>query len=170
MLPTANFVMRDAPLPTPCIGRCSTVFGDLVCRGCKRFLHEIIDWNGYDEALKARVWQRLERLLVQVLEEKLVILDRQALRHQLELRQIRFLPELSPYCWAYQLLASGARHIRRLEAYGLALQPAFVGWALPELRDRIDQEFFALSEACYQQEASSRLEGLSVAARFPSAG
>ena len=25
---------------TPCAGRCSTVFGDLVCRGCRRFNHE----------------------------------------------------------------------------------------------------------------------------------
>ncbi|WP_317135104.1 DUF1289 domain-containing protein [Piscirickettsia litoralis] len=33
---------------TPCVGLCSTVYGDDVCRGCKRFYHEIIDWNQYD--------------------------------------------------------------------------------------------------------------------------
>src|SRR5690606_2009008 len=118
------FAMSDSRLPTPCVGRCSTVFGDLVCRGCKRFLHEIVDWNAYDESRKAQVWGRLEQLLVRVMEKKLVIQDAQLLRHQLERRQIRFVPQLSPYCWAYQLLAHGARHIRRLDAYGLALQPA----------------------------------------------
>lgn len=148
--------MSDFPLPTPCVGRCSTVFGDLVCRGCKRFLHEIVDWNGYDEARKAQVWLRLERLLVQVMEDKLAIVDTQLLRHQLERRQIRFVPHLSPYCWAYQLLAHGARHIRRLDAYGLALRPALVEWTLPAVRDAIDVEFFALSEACYRRETGSQ--------------
>lgn len=151
-----SFAMSDAPLPTPCVGRCSTVFGDLVCRGCRRFLHEIVDWNGYDEARKAQVWRRLERLLVQVMEDKVAILDAEVLRQQLEHRQIRFVPQVSPYCWAYQLLVHGARHIRRLEAYGLALRPAFVEWTLPAVRDAIDTEFFALSEACYRQDAGSQ--------------
>ena len=35
------------PIRTPCIGVCSTGIGDAVCRGCKRFTHEVIDWNGY---------------------------------------------------------------------------------------------------------------------------
>ncbi|MEM9624509.1 MAG: DUF1289 domain-containing protein, partial [Pseudomonadota bacterium] len=33
---------------TPCVGICSTTYGDLVCRGCKRFAHEIVQWNAYD--------------------------------------------------------------------------------------------------------------------------
>ena len=148
--------MSDSRLPTPCVGRCSTVFGDLVCRGCKRFLHEIVDWNAYDESRKAQVWGRLEQLLVRVMENKLVIQDAQLLRHQLERRQIRFVPQLSPYCWAYQLLAHGARHIRRLDAYGLALQPAYSDWTLTALRDAIDEEFYALSEARRRQEAGGQ--------------
>ncbi|WVM93272.1 DUF1289 domain-containing protein [Halopseudomonas pachastrellae] len=52
---------------TPCIGLCSTVFGDLVCRGCKRFSHEIIDWNRYDNGQRAAVWSRLEQLLEQLI-------------------------------------------------------------------------------------------------------
>jgi len=55
---------------TPCIGVCSTVFGDEVCRGCKRFQHEIIQWNGYDDAAKRSVLNRLELLKVQIEEIK----------------------------------------------------------------------------------------------------
>ena len=55
--------LPDYTRTTPCIGLCSTVYGDLVCRGCKRFSHEIIDWNRYDHQQKAAVWQRLEQLL-----------------------------------------------------------------------------------------------------------
>lgn len=41
--------MSNQTIKTPCIGLCSTVYGDLVCRGCKRFHHEVIQWNGYGE-------------------------------------------------------------------------------------------------------------------------
>ncbi|MEL0305883.1 MAG: DUF1289 domain-containing protein, partial [Halieaceae bacterium] len=40
------------PIRTPCIGVCSTGVGDVVCRGCKRFAHEVIDWNGYSPEQK----------------------------------------------------------------------------------------------------------------------
>ena len=32
--------MPNSRPKTPCIGLCSTVFGDSVCRGCLRFVHE----------------------------------------------------------------------------------------------------------------------------------
>jgi predicted Fe-S protein YdhL (DUF1289 family) len=47
---------------TPCIGICSTTYGDLVCRGCKRFAHEIVEWNGYSDSQQVAVWSRLETL------------------------------------------------------------------------------------------------------------
>ena len=34
---------------TPCLGICTTTFGDEVCKGCKRFAHEIISWPKYSE-------------------------------------------------------------------------------------------------------------------------
>ena len=143
--------MSPQPITTPCVGRCSTVYGDLICRGCKRFHHEVIDWNGYADEQKTAVWLRLETLLVQVMRSKLDVFDAPRLREQLERRQIRFNAEQSPYCWAYQLLARGARLIKRLDAYGLVLLPEFRHWALTDLRDAIDSEFFALSEAHYRQ-------------------
>ena len=143
--------MSNHSIKTPCVGLCSTVYGDLVCRGCKRFHHEVIHWNGYSEDEKRAVWLRLELLLVQVMEAKLEIFDTARLRLQLEQRSIRFLAGQSPYCWAYQLIARGARVIRDIEAYGMVLMPEFRDWELPRLRDAIDREFFLLSEAHYQR-------------------
>jgi hypothetical protein len=57
----------------------------------------------------------------------------------------------SPYCWAYQLIARGARVISKLDAYGLALLPEFREGNLTDLRDAIDREFFLLSEAHYER-------------------
>lgn len=143
-------------IKTPCVGLCSTVYGDSVCRGCKRFHHEVVNWNLYGDEEKRAVWKRLEVLLAQVMMAKLEVFDAQCLRAQLEQRQIRFNVEQSPYCWAYQLIARGSRMIQNLEAYGLALLPEFRGWALPELRDAIDREFFLLSEAHYERYIAPR--------------
>ena len=41
---------------------CSTTYGDLVCRGCKRFSHEIVGWNDYDPDQQERVRSRLVKL------------------------------------------------------------------------------------------------------------
>lgn len=143
--------MSSQRIKTPCVGLCSTVYGDLVCRGCKRFHHEVVNWNLYGDEQKHAVWRRLEILLVQVMAAKLEVFDPARLRQQLEQRSIRFAPEQSPYCWAYQLIARGARLINQLDAYGMVLLPEFRDWTLPALRDAIDREFFLLSEAHYQR-------------------
>lgn len=148
--------MSNHRIKTPCVGLCSTVYGDLVCRGCKRFHHEVVNWNLYNDEEKRAVWLRLEILLVQVMAAKVDIFDPARLRLQLEQRQIRFVPEQSEYCWAYQLIARGARVINQLDAYGLVLLPEFRDWALPELRDAIDREFFLLSEAHYDRYIAPR--------------
>jgi predicted Fe-S protein YdhL (DUF1289 family) len=143
--------MPNQIIKTPCVGLCSTVYGDLVCRGCKRFHHEVIHWNGYNEDAKRAVWMRLEQLLVQVMTAKVEVFDANKLREQLVQRKIRFVPQQSEYCWAYQLIARGARVINQVEAYGMVLMPEFRDWALPDLRDAIDREFFLLSEAHYER-------------------
>ena len=60
---------------TPCVGICSTTYGDLVCRGCKRFAHEIVQWNGYDVEQQERVWQRLHDLRDTVVQHFLSVAD-----------------------------------------------------------------------------------------------
>ena len=143
--------MPNQTIKTPCVGLCSTVYGDLVCRGCKRYHHEVIQWNGYSAEEKQAVWLRLEQLLVQVMTSKLEVFDPARLRQQLEERKIRFMPHQSPYCWANQLIARNARVISKLDAYGLALLPEFRKQHLADLHDAIDREFFLLSQAHYQR-------------------
>lgn len=58
---------RRIPSLTPCAGRCSTVFGDAVCRGCRRFNHEVIQWNTYSADEKQSIWKRLDAQLDQIL-------------------------------------------------------------------------------------------------------
>lgn len=158
----ATAAMPIQRIKTPCVGLCSTVYGDQVCRGCKRFHHEVVNWNAYSDEERRAVWRRLEALLAQVMEGKVQVFDEALLRRQLDDRQIRYVPEQSAYCWAYQLIARGARFIQQLEAYGMTLLPEFRDWPLPRLRDAVDQEFFLLSEAHYERYIAPRflIEGV----------
>lgn len=138
--------MSNYPLKTPCIGLCSTVYGDAVCRGCKRYDYEIIDWNIYNDNQKKAVWQRLEALLETVMRSKLIITDKALLKDKLIKHNIRFQEEQSGFYWALLLLQKGSRLINNIEAYGIKLITPCDQIPLWELREQIDIEFFAVSE------------------------
>lgn len=139
--------MSQLKVKTPCVGLCSTIYGDLVCRGCKRYHQEIIDWNAYDIEQRDAVIKRLEFLLVPLVKAHVEVTNIDLLKSQLEKRQIRFLAEQSPYCWVYALLMRGAAHIRHLNAYGLRLRDSAINTDLLILRDYLDKEYFAQAEA-----------------------
>lgn len=44
---------------SPCVGVCSTTFGDDVCYGCKRTYLEVIQWNTMSDQEKDKVNRRL---------------------------------------------------------------------------------------------------------------
>ena len=60
---------------TPCVGICSTTYGDEVCRGCKRFSFEVINWNAFNSEEREAVWKRLEKLKSQIMSSRLEVLD-----------------------------------------------------------------------------------------------
>jgi predicted Fe-S protein YdhL (DUF1289 family) len=136
---------------TPCIGVCSTGIGDSVCRGCKRFAHEVIHWNGYTDDQKLIIDRRLASFLSQIVATKLIVVDQNLLVWQLDAQQISYQSYKSPYIWAYELLRAGASQIDDLSHFGLRLQEAFNGYPLRELRLLIDEEFYLLSRAHYQR-------------------
>ena len=47
---------------SPCIGICSTTFGDDICFGCQRTYLEVIQWNTFSDEEKDKVNQRLLNL------------------------------------------------------------------------------------------------------------
>lgn len=143
-----------APLPrisTPCIGVCSTGIGDSVCRGCKRYAHEVIHWNGYSEEQKRAINQRLDQLLSQIVNAKLTVFDCALLERRLQAQQIRYSAHKSPPVWVFELLRAGASQIDDPRAFGFALEMGYRNVSLPVLREQIDSEFFLLSEAHYER-------------------
>ena len=143
--------MLDRPVKTPCIGVCSTGIGDVVCRGCKRFAHEVIDWNSYTREQKQVVDARLAGFLSQCVSNKLQITDTALLRWQLSVQQVTYIEYHDQYCWVYSLIKAGASQIDSPQDYGFEVNRDYRHLALAQLRDTIDREFYILSQAHYER-------------------
>lgn len=134
---------------TPCVGICSTTYGDLVCRGCKRFAHEIVAWNGYDESQRGLVWHRLFDLLDGAVAERLRIIDPARLEAlAVELRILERL-ELSDNVLAYEVLRRCARRDISLAELGLAGE---IELSAQETLEAIERDYYERSQARYERD------------------
>jgi len=115
-------VVHLKSVKSPCVGVCSTGIGDSVCRGCKRYMHEIVDWNAYSAEERASVIGRISNLVQQVAEPVIEIVDVEQFHQALKYQHVRFDELAGPYVWL-----------------------------LEELREQIDKDFFTLSQVHYER-------------------
>ncbi|MDC2982749.1 DUF1289 domain-containing protein [Pseudomonadota bacterium] len=134
---------------TPCIGICSTTFGDDVCKGCKRFSHEITNWGKFSTDERAVVNSRLEQFKTTILEEKFTISDSDLFESKMNEFSINFNSSLEPITWIFDLLRASSNKDLNVNDFGVEILPAFSDLSLIELRDLINQEMLQLSEAHY---------------------
>jgi len=136
---------------TPCIGVCSTGIGDVVCRGCKRFAHEVIDWNGYTQEQRQLVVDRLDQFLQKIVGNIIEIFDEKQLLDQMQYQQIHFNEQLSSSRWVYELLRNGASQISNTKDFGFRLKPQWQRYSLEQVKQFLEQDFFTLSSAHYER-------------------
>ena len=141
--------MRKNRSSTPCIGICSTTFGDDVCKGCKRFSHEITNWGKFSTDERAVVNSRLEQFKTTILEEKFTISDSELFESKMNEFSINFNSSLEPITWIFDLLRASSSKDLNVKDFGVEILPAFSDLSLIELRDLINQEMLQLSEAHY---------------------
>lgn len=141
--------MSSLRIRTPCIGICSTTYGGDVCRGCKRFAHEVIDWNRYDEDQKQRVWARLERLTAEVVAPRLAIFDASLLAQTLRSLGVRFHEDRSPAFGAMELLRALGHQRVDLARFGLAVMPAWEQATPAELYREMNDDLYTRAEAWF---------------------
>lgn len=149
-----------ARIRTPCIGVCSTGLGDSVCRGCKRFEEEVVNWNAYSLEQKQAIDARLELLLTSLIKARFTIVDEARFRAALDLQRIRHVEYRNPYCWIFDLLKAGASQIDNPADYGLELHPAYRHIPLRKQLEEIDMDFFTLSEAHFERYISGPVKSL----------
>ncbi len=141
---------------SPCIGICSTTYGDYVCRGCKRFAHEVVGWNQFSEEQRNLVWERLSELLERSIRDYVVITSRR--------RQLR------PFESPFQLLDCLKEERDRDQTEGFqvcldrlslqTLHPHSSLGSISELVLAIENAFLMRSEAHYEHSFSTNLSAM----------
>lgn len=106
-------------LKSPCVGFCSTTFGDPVCRGCKRLLAEVDGWNLLTTEQQQQIWQRLWQQTVVIVRQHIRISDPLLLQNQLQRFAIRHHPAAPAEVLAMDLLRAGSEKMQQLQAYGI---------------------------------------------------
>ena len=142
--------MRKQRSSTPCLGICSTTYGDDVCRGCKRFIHEVINWNSYSNDEKEIVNSRLEEFKVTILSHRFKVTDAELLSSKLKEHAINFNDALDPITWIFDLLRASSQDLD-LELFGLELLPDHQSSSLSTIKDEINTELFELSQAHFDR-------------------
>ncbi len=140
---------------TPCAGKCSTVFGDSVCRGCRRFHEEIIQWNQLDTATQTQIWLRLDQQLDQLILRAARLEDTLQMARYIETQQLRFMPLATQGRRMYEVLRRSLRMNPSIEMTALRMQTGIhpmkpLQQSLMMWWDRLDQQLYALGVASYE--------------------
>ena len=133
---------------TPCLGICSTTFGDEVCKGCKRFSHEIVSWTKYSLEEREIVNDRLEKFKVQILQHRFEIIDQDLFESKLEEKAINFNHSLDPLTWIFDLFRAAGSQTFDISNFGIK---SLVQFNPKTIRDEINNELLELSEAHHER-------------------
>ena len=149
--------MIDRRVKTPCVGICSTGFGDDVCRGCKRFVHEVIDWNHYSDTQKNLVWQRLEHLLQQVMEHSVDFHDVSLFEEQIKSLGVLYPQHFNQHAKAFFFLKAIHKqldHADQLIDFGISIKASLNHLPLTDLYNQLAEQYWELSKAYYEATAA----------------
>ena len=133
---------------TPCLGICSTTFGDEVCKGCKRFAHEIVSWTKYSLEEREIINDRLEKFKIKILRDRFKIIDSNLLAARLEEKAINFNHSLDPLTWIFDLLRAAGSQEFDISNYGIESLDHFDP---KTIKDDINNELLKLSEAHHER-------------------
>tara|TARA_Y100000992_G_scaffold26694_1_gene15102 strand:+ start:464 stop:910 length:447 start_codon:yes stop_codon:yes gene_type:complete len=133
---------------TPCLGICSTTFGDEVCKGCKRFAHEIVGWTKYSQGEREIVNDRLEKFKIQILQHRFAITDKNLFESMLEEKAINFNHSLDPLTWIFDLFRAAGSQTFDISNFGIK---SLVQFNPKTIRDEINNELLELSEAHHER-------------------
>ena len=134
---------------TPCVGICSTTYGDDVCRGCKRFIHEVINWNSYNPEEKESVWKRLEKLKTLIMQSKISIINETLMEEKIEELQLKINSDLNSLSKAFEIVKLTSKSFDDLNEFGIKIVNKDV--SLIDLKEEIEKELYDLSMAHFNR-------------------
>ena len=133
---------------TPCLGICTTTFGDDVCKGCKRFAHEIVSWTKYSLEEREIINDRLEKFKIKILQDRFKVIDSNLLSIRLEEKAINYNHSLDPLTWVFDLFRAAGSQEFDLRNYGIETLSHFNP---KTIKDDINDELLQLSEAHHER-------------------
>ena len=134
---------------TPCVGICSTTYGDDVCRGCKRFIHEVINWNSFNPEKKESVWKRLEKLKTLIMQSKISIINETLMEEKIEELQLKINSDLNSLSKAFEIFKLTSKSFDDLNEFGIKIVNKEV--SLTDLKEEIEKELYDLSVAHFNR-------------------
>ncbi len=136
-------MVNSSKTDTPCIGICSTVYGDDICRGCKRTYQEVIAWNTFSAAEKDKVYQRLAQQVAQIVMQYLTISDPELLQTKIKQLNIQMHAKATMPEQVFHLLRLGADKMKAIERYGISIHPDFTHLSYTALFNEMDMKLYA---------------------------
>ena len=134
---------------TPCVGICSTTYGDDVCRSCKRFIHEVINWNSFNPEEKESVWKRLEKLKTLIMQSKISIINETLMEEKIEELQLKINSDLNSLSKAFEIVKLTSKSFDDLNEFGIEIVNKNV--SLIDLKEEIEKELYDLSMAHFNR-------------------
>ena len=134
---------------TPCVGICSTTYGDDVCRGCKRFSFEVINWNAFEPEERESIWKRLEKLKSQIMASRLKVSDSKKLEESIKNFQLKIKDDLNDLSKAFEVIKQVSESFDNLDEFGIDVFEK--NKSLTFLKEEIESELYTLSKAHYEK-------------------
>jgi hypothetical protein len=138
-----------ANIDSPCIGICSTTYGDAVCRGCKRHYDEVISWNALNDNEKQSVLERIDSFTASIVADFISVTAQAKLEQALKQWGVRYREDDEPLSWALQLLKFADDKIESLAGVGLQAKEQYASLSMHALCNIIDKALYQY--ACQQQ-------------------
>jgi len=137
---------------TPCVGICSTTYGDLVCRGCKRFAHEIVGWNSFSSEQREEVWDRLRGIQRAVTKSFFAISDKKLLLTTAAENGITYSDKTNDWDLLYHLFLRLPEKDGYLEKSGIEVREKVQNLdSQIAVIKKMDAEFLDRSKAVYER-------------------
>ena len=135
-------------ISTPCIGVCSTIYGDDICRGCHRNFEEIIKWNQLSQDERLTIQTRLDNLQNKFSKKYFEITDKSLLIKSLIDFKINHRNSENNLNLAYKLVKKSGNKLKteNLEQYGISIKHSADKLTINQILTEIDENIYKESE------------------------
>lgn len=126
---------------SPCIGFCSTTYGDDFCRGCYRSFRQVIGWTTLPLSEKMDYFQEISVLAENLMQDKVDIFDEDIFNQSCKRYGVTIYPQLNKYYHLLLLMQKG--YVRFIdEGMGVRLLSNNKKWI--DLYKWVDHQIFNL--------------------------